>query len=422
MAKPVVKLQLPKFDGTETPLQARVFMRKAEAFGAVLNYNGEQIAQAVCFALHGAASRWIGTYEEAEDPAIDDWDTLKDLFQERFCRPLSSTEISRLIKDLKQKENESVDEFHDRCQEIQYLQEASLDQKVRSSIDNAAFAELHKEGVLQKFLNGLQAKFRDKVANDSTATSLEAFLRAARRAESSFRDTSSHHTILEVTQQDNNGTCQGGISQGGVENNVEYANGENAQHGGVVALYTGTSGIRGKNSVRGNLGQTNSVYGRSGGDGREQSTTQNYGNFQVQERNNQGSQGGNIGGTRPESRICFECGQRGHIRPNCPHIRANGVRNDRAGFSGSFGGQRGGYNYGVARGRGGSRRGANRGSIAEIIGDAILQQYLSGDPEQGADVAAGSGAENVGGTAETAEVQGITEDLDLLNLGFQGFH
>lgn len=411
MAAPVVKLQLPKFDGSETPLQARVFMRKAEAFGAVLNYSQAQIAQAVCFALNGAASRWIGTYEEGGDARIDEWDTLKPLFQERFCRPLSSTEISQLIRDLKQKDTEAVDEFHDRCHEVQYLKEASLDPAVRAAIDDVAFDALHKEGVLQLFLNGLQPKYRDKVANDSTAASLEAFVRSARRAESSYRDSRPAGSVLEF-QNNGNGNGSGGVPQDGHQGGDEGACDQDGQQGGVDAMYRGSGGAKSGNSVRGNSGSGTAVS-RFGNDGREQSTSANPNSFQNARGNTQGGQGGYSSGARADTRTCYECGRQGHIRPNCPNLAAGGVRNGGARFSGSSG-KLGGSGSG-----GGGFKFQGKGSLAEVLGNLIISQHLAND--QGESSAANSAAagENA---QDPGKVDLLEETSGLLNMGLEGFH
>lgn len=410
------KLELKAFTGTETPLEARIWLRKVEAYGAVCRLNGEQLAQAVSFALSDRASLWYGTFEEGEDDRIEDWATFRPLFENRFCRTLSSTEVSQLSLNLKQTAKETVDEFQDRCQEAQYLEEAGLDAVTKQAIPAEAFQALHQNGVTIKFLNGLQDRIREKVTNADTAASLEDFLRAARRAESSIRDQ--RPNVSNVFELQDGGGESGNTGdedqREGVDTETEDGSrnesGDGATgHGHVESVNRGGPRRGAQVGLRGHFsnGRGNSNAARNTNSAGGQGWKSN----QATSRPNN-----NTGGQGPPLRQCWTCGEIGHFRANCPRAQNKGHGYGRTGFHNSAG----------RTGTGSSGEKASRspqqiGQLAEVITNALLaldspgHAEASGVPENGqGTVSQIQGEDSTGGGGGFAGIG--------TSLGFQGFH
>lgn len=409
------KLELKSFTGTETPLEARIWLRKVEAYGAVCRLNGEQLAQAVSFALSDRASLWYGTFEEGEDDRIEDWVTFRPLFENRFCRTLSSTEVSQLSLNLKQTAKETVDEFQDRCQEAQYLEEAGLDAATKQAIPPEALQALHQNGVTIKFLNGLQDRIREKVTNADTAASLEDFLRAARRAESSIRDQ--RPNVSNVFELQDGGGESGNT---GEEDQGEGVDTE-TEDGGRNDSGDGSSGHGNVESIHRAGPRRGAQVGLRGHfiNGRNNSNAARY-------SNNPGGQGwktntssarpsGNTGGQGQPLRQCWTCGEIGHFRANCPRNQGKSHGYGRTSFHNSS--SRAGV---TASGDKATRSPQQIGQLAEVITNALLAFDGQGHAE-----AAGV-SENSQGTV--SQIQG--EDHFGgggysgigTSLGFQGFH
>lgn len=332
-----VKLELKPFEGkTSSPLEARIFIRKVEAYGAVCGLSPEQLAQAASFAFSGPASRWFGTFEEAEDPRIDTWPTLRLLFEERFCRVHSSSELSRFLRDLRQKVDESVDDFYDRCQELQFLEHANISAATRQAVE---FSEIHNNGVTLKFINGLKKSIRDR-AVISDATTLEGVVSAARRVETTFRDDNvkSAAPVLEVNHgQDgqegvdpeaydefDNGAGEGQDDGQSDEHHYEDSYESNVHDGGQVdAVGRGGYARRYGSSSRGNYSSGRGFRGgfRGGFKGRTTSAPSGYPSG-AQHGGRYGGQGNQGGPANDVSQTvgpkCHNCGHYGHIRAACP--------------------------------------------------------------------------------------------------------
>jgi type II secretory pathway pseudopilin PulG len=333
---PRVKLELKPFTGSGTPLEARIFIRKVEAYGAVSGLNQEQLAQAASFAFTGAASRWYGTLEEAEDDRIDQWDTLRPVFEERFCRVHSSSELSRLARDLRQKTDESVDDFFDRCQELQFLEEASIPAAARAGLGAAGaagFQAIHNNGVTIKFLNGLKRQIRDR-ATASDAATIQALLQAARRAESTLRDAErgSAAPVLNVEARGSNGGTahhegSDSASEQGDDNEDEGESGDSDDC--VEVEFIGRRGYRRTRNaiIRRNPGSGGKRYSRGGARPSNTAPASGSGSRSETSRSATQTRSGNDGRNGGQ---CFGCGKYGHFYANCPDARNKMVSDVRA--------------------------------------------------------------------------------------------
>jgi hypothetical protein len=358
-----IRLELKPFSGAGTAglgLEGRVFLRKVAAYATVSRLDDAQTAQAVAFALSESALRWYGTLAEANPPAneqVNLWTTLRPLFVERFCRPLTAADLAKLCRDLRQAE-ESVDDFYDKCQELQFLEEERIPPAQKNDI-------VHCNGVLMKFLTGLRPILRERVSATATAETLQDYLAAARKAESSVRDEKrpAAAVVLEVA---------GGAAaadQQHDEDDQEEAE-VNAIHGG---------GGRGRGGGRG-----------GGGRGR---------GFQ-----RGGARGGGRGGggnNRDWSNVtCFFCGNKGHGIAMCRKKKAS-----EGGNNGAYGGGgASGFNFGGYGGGGAGRGGGGGGAVHALA--AALSHVLGGG---GGDAAGGGGG---GGQVNAVHQHGY---------GYQGF-
>jgi Retrotransposon gag protein/Zinc knuckle len=327
--QPRVKLELKPFSGSSAGgmgLEGRIFLRKVTQYAAVSRLNDEQTAQAVGFALTDTAQRWYGTLAERNPPGnevVNTWADLRPLFVARFCRQLTAAELAKLSRELIQVEKETVDDFLDRCEELQHLEE--------ERIPNAQKAQVtHDNGVLMKFLSGLKTVIREKVSATATAETLADYVTAAQKAEASLRDEkkTSASVVLALEGQEPH----------------KEGTGEGAAAGAAVDAVGG--------SRRGN---------QRGGGGR-------------------GGRGGRGGGRDLSAMKCYYCGIKGHLIADCRKRQREQGGANRGGFQGYARG--GGGNNHQGGGQGGQGNFVH--AIAQALHNALGNQGQQGGNQGGA--------------------------------------
>lgn len=379
------KLELQPFDGKGTALDARIYVRKLEAYAAVFRLTPAQTAQALKFSVKDSASRWYGTLEEAEDDRLDSWTNLKAVFEERFCRALTPAELSKLVSELRQG-SDSVDEFYDRCHEVQYLEENGVPDEARSQY-REVFQRIHDNGVALKFLHGLSRGIRETVTASSEATTLDDYLRSARRAESARQDAGgTKANILEAQGQDS-APCDS-------DDDDRDRDGEDSS----------VDAVRGRSS-RGR-GSSGSVPWRSGNNKSGPSNS----------NDRLGPDDAGNGRTKDGRIICRYCFKVGHTQKQCYKRQNDRVREPNSGGSGQHGG--GFAVSGNGQGTNSGSSGQGQGNIFEFIGKQALQGYLQANGLYNTPQAQGQGG---GNAAALGQDTGGGFGGGGGSLGFQGF-
>jgi hypothetical protein len=290
------RLTLPKFFGTGHPLETKLFIAKVAAYARVCTLDDAQTAEAVSFALEGEASTWLVNQLMTDPAAVQSWDTLRPLMQTRFSRTLTPTERARMVEELKQRPNEKVYAFYDRCHAVQHVCELDVPQDQRTGGRKAFFDVVHNGGVLEKFLRGLREDGGLKlgVNNATGADDLPGYLAVALRLERNQLEAAKRPpapVIAAVAP-----LAEGAADQEGQEGPLEE---------GEIAAF------RMWNSNRGRGGSRGTGRGAPGG------------------------RGGAAGQARPPV-TCWECRKVGHYARDC---RSRGRGGSQPGNN--FGGGRG---------------------------------------------------------------------------------
>ena len=412
-AESPAKLSLKAFDGKGSPIDARIFIRKLESYAAICKLTDEQTADCVKFNVTDVASRWFATLEENLDDRVLLWSTLRPAFETRFCRAYTPAELASLCKSLEQKSSESVDDFMDRCQEVQFLEEQGVPVAIRQHADTKqAFQDIHNNGVSLKFINGLQPAIRKRVTADSTADSLEHYLRSARRAESSEQGLRvSAAQVLDIAHRD--GRVEGGSgaaatsSTGAGQDSQAGGRGQDQSGGVHTDANASVDALRG----RGKQGFPSKIGGHGS------SVSSGNGNFPPRK-----------GRTADGVIICYGCGQPGHIKRDCRNNSSSGNSGGRGGAGG--GGSQLGRGFDPRPASGGSR-GPQSKFMYEVVGQQIVDGLLSRQLQQmGVNTNAlqrqpaqtsaiqpqgfGSGGQGQAGSAEA-------EGFEVVPFGFKGF-
>lgn len=176
-----MSVKLRGWDGTGGAAECIRFIRRVEAVKRTGNLSGAKAASAALAVLTAAAENYIDRFILKEDDRAYEWDTLKDLLKEKYCKPMSIAETERMVALLFQKNKETIGDFRDRC-EIAFLsQDLTLPAAHRRLDGYQVFLELR---IKQQFLKGMRQAIRQHIGNvDPDAISLDDLETAAKRAE-----------------------------------------------------------------------------------------------------------------------------------------------------------------------------------------------------------------------------------------------
>jgi hypothetical protein len=115
------KATLPFYHGVSDTLKAKDYITMVERCKGVQNWSNQAALNAAALNLRGAAYQWSALYfREAGLGAETDWNGFRTAFIARFHRTTTVTEVQQQLSLLKQKSNESVDDFMDRIDTAMY--------------------------------------------------------------------------------------------------------------------------------------------------------------------------------------------------------------------------------------------------------------------------------------------------------------
>jgi len=180
-------MSLPHFNGTTPTIETWINQINNAAING--QWSDYQTCSTALAYLKGEAAEWWNTHTQCHAP-FTAWDGPGGLLQAlvtRFAKVRTHNDVSRAIRDLKQRSDETVLQFHDRvCQAIKW----------RQQMDNPSFASpQHQQqhfniNVLNALRDGISTRIMDYINQSLTDPSTsEAFMDMARKAEEIINDS-----------------------------------------------------------------------------------------------------------------------------------------------------------------------------------------------------------------------------------------
>jgi hypothetical protein len=263
MAAAQIRVDLPKFDDkTGGTIAARAFIAAADNAQVAGNINGARMAALVKGHLLGDAKEWLDTQVALGTNGLDDWDTLRPLFQAQFSRNMTMAELAALQRTLDHKTGEKTATFFVRCQRFHIEEDMGLPDATRA---HAMYLAEFNRRVKMTFMKGLRPDIRLAMTGvDVNAATGPELLEAAKRAETLLMKDVKAPTAVASVQAP---TAQDNVQQQVTA--ILAANPGLSQEGqamiSAMASFNafGRGGNRGGNNGRGGNGR-----GRGGGRGR----------------------------------------------------------------------------------------------------------------------------------------------------------
>ena len=160
------KTKIPRFRGTETPVELGHFCSMVDAAQQRMNLSDQQMAKEVHMVLEDEAKQWFNARSWRMQDALSKWSTLKPALEAEFCKELTPAERVRLTSGIRQKPDQTVRSFSYDCEmatrvllaaDIKARNTPQKDQEewVASSAVNLFLAGLSEAGGLKEYVNGL---------------------------------------------------------------------------------------------------------------------------------------------------------------------------------------------------------------------------------------------------------------------------
>ena len=286
---------LPKFKGLETD-DVRRFVARVDAHQVQHKLDEKQTVEAVSDCLDGRAWSWFDTIQRKELAGREVWKAaggapcLRAMILKRYAKKLTPAQVAQAMTETRMEPNESVDDFLDRCEVLQFRIEG--DDYPRGGDNKAAYEIMHEGAVKTLFLSGLSQELKNTTLTTSKGTDLAHYAEAARVAETSMKQITKRINELKVKTVDDEGA----------EIELEMPSTEE-----IAWMYASFRGGRGRGRGRGR-------GGRGGGRGRGWQGGQQTGGA----GGGRGSQDSGQG-DGPSGPQCFNCWERGHIAKKCPN-------------------------------------------------------------------------------------------------------
>ena len=256
MAAPVIARDKPPvFDGAPTSDLTR-YLRRVTAYCAATNVEDNAICNIVELGLQGIAATWYENQIKNNTNGINRWvgaagqPTLRTLLEARFQSRISAGQVNELTRSTKQKLNETVSDFMDRCERVRFDIENDVPQETKNE---AAYGIMHRKAVAELFLNGLHDNIQTATLNQcGDGADLPAILAAAKRAEGTVQDQSINLLMQEdeVTQDYAEAIYGGNIGQFRRQQNPRNLRGFSAFYRGRGRFLRTQRGSRGRPGFR----------------------------------------------------------------------------------------------------------------------------------------------------------------------------
>ena len=152
------RLTLPLYKGLNDGKATRDFCRKVDSYQHVARLTDEETAQAVTFTMvpGSAAHEWITNTTEENPDLVATWPVLRPLLVARFSPALTPSEKSASVDLCKQKKDEDVLRFFDKCRTTQLLLDRNIPDAEKAAGNGVGYQRRYREGILGLFLCGLR--------------------------------------------------------------------------------------------------------------------------------------------------------------------------------------------------------------------------------------------------------------------------
>jgi len=112
--------EIPAFYGipTKDQLTAKQMITRIERAAGICNWNDGAKAQRLANALKGPAFTWYEGLKRSHRLNPDDWNVLKKYFLKQYEKLVTSSILTRSLKDIQMKPTETVSEYNDRSQAV----------------------------------------------------------------------------------------------------------------------------------------------------------------------------------------------------------------------------------------------------------------------------------------------------------------
>ena len=162
------KLPFPYYKGRGTPEECDAFVRKYETWcrrAGLDPLNPQQSAEMVAtleWALQDDAANWLMSVRCTNPAALHDWAHIRAEMLTRFGTKRTPSELAAARAELKQKHEETVQAFMDRCHVVQGLfDDAIPTPPMMGPADKTAWAQAqHNTYVTCNFICGLKEEIK----------------------------------------------------------------------------------------------------------------------------------------------------------------------------------------------------------------------------------------------------------------------
>jgi hypothetical protein len=112
--------EIPQFHGipAKDQLTAKQMITKIERAANICNWNDAAKAQRLANALKGPAYTWYEGLKRSHRLNPEDWNVLRKHFLKQYEKLVTASILTRSLKDIQMKPNETVSEYNDRSQAV----------------------------------------------------------------------------------------------------------------------------------------------------------------------------------------------------------------------------------------------------------------------------------------------------------------
>ena len=182
-----------KFTGNASVLHPALFLVKLEAFARLKqlsNPETAQVAAALCDP-HSEAGEWISTLQSSRSSALEDYQKFKQLFTKRFRVKATLAQKADLQQSLKQKTDDTVLRFRDRCTNASYI---LFDDQPEDEEGKRKLNQSRQDWSNLQFVTGVLPPIRAHIVSTGADTT-DAILEAACNAENSLKSSQPVDTV-----------------------------------------------------------------------------------------------------------------------------------------------------------------------------------------------------------------------------------
>ena len=196
---------LPKFKGTDAD-DVRRFVARVDAHMTQHNLTQKQTVDAVSDCLDGRAWDWFDNLQSKKTAGREVWTAdagaacLKALMLARYAKEMTPAQVAQAMTSLKMETGESVDDFLDRCEKLQFKIEGPT--FPRDGNNKAGYDIMHEGAVKTLFINGLSQGLKNTTLTTAKGLGLKDYVDAARTAETSLKQVTKRVDEVNLQDQD----------------------------------------------------------------------------------------------------------------------------------------------------------------------------------------------------------------------------